>query len=297
MTFQHTSVLLLDAVESLNILAGGKYIDATLGGGGHTQKIIEQGGIVLGIDQDQEALDFVISNNQYPISNDKLKVKKGNFRDIQKIAAENGFSTVQGILFDLGVSSYQLDTKERGFSIKHDGPLDMRMDTEGILTAAIIVNTYSGDALEQIFTTYGEEDRAREVVRIILDYRKETEIKTTKQLVDIIESVIRRTGKLHPATRIFQALRIEVNQELDSIKQGVHESFELLDTKGRLVVISFHSLEDRIIKRIFDEEEKKGMGKILGKNIITAGESETRKNHRARSAKMRVFERGNMFNS
>lgn len=291
MTFQHKSVLLQEVTDSLNIQPGGKYIDATLGGGGHTQKIIERGGIVLGIDQDQEALDFVSENLKQQISELKLKVVKGNFKEIRQIAGLNGFDRVQGILFDLGVSSYQLDTKERGFSIKYDGPLDMRMDKDEELTAAEVLRTYSKDALEEIFTKYGEEDKAGIAVEAIVDARKIEEIKTTKQLVGIIESVIKRTGKLHPATRIFQALRIEVNQELDAIKIGIRDSFELLDVNGRLVVISFHSLEDRIIKRMFDEEERRSTGKVIGKNLITASEIETNANHRSRSAKMRVFEK------
>ncbi|MFI5265321.1 MAG: 16S rRNA (cytosine(1402)-N(4))-methyltransferase RsmH [Candidatus Levyibacteriota bacterium] len=291
MTFQHKSVLLQEVIENLNIRPGGKDIDATLGGGGHTKGIIDRGGVVLGIDTDTDALDSVKQNFQVPITNFQLKVVKGNFKDIKQIAIENGFRKVQGILFDLGVSSHQLDTQERGFSIKHDGPLDMRMDTGQKETAAEILRTYSREALEDIFTRYGEEEHARDVVEVISDTRKKDEIKTTKQLVGIIESVIKRQGKLHPATRIFQALRIEVNQELDAIKQGVRDCFELLDVNGRVVVISFHSLEDRIIKRIFEEEQRLGIGRILNKNLITASDAETKINPRARSAKMRIFEK------
>lgn len=291
MTFKHTSVLLQEVIENLHIQPGGKYIDATIGGGGHTREIINRGGIVLGIDTDTDALGYIAENLKFEILNLKLKLVKGNFRDIRRIALENGFEKVQGILFDLGVSSYQLDTKERGFSIKHNGPLDMRMDTGEKLTAAEIVRTYSKDALEDIFTKYGEEEHAGTVVEAILDARKTEEIKTTKQLVDIIESVIKRQGKLHPATRIFQALRIEVNQELEGVKAGIRDSFGLLEAKGRVLVISFHSLEDRIIKRIFGEEQKKGTGKVIGKNLITASNLETENNPRSRSAKMRIFEK------
>lgn len=291
MTFKHTPVLLQQVIDSLNIAPEKKYIDATLGGGGHTREIINRGGIVLGIDQDIDALTFVQENFQLPISNNQLKVAQGNFRDIKKIAEEFGFGTVSGILFDLGVSSYQLDTSHRGFSIKHDEHLDMRMDKSSELTAYDVVNSYSKEALSDIFMRFGEEEKAGIVAEKILEQRKIKKIDTTGDLTKVIEMVVKRQGMRHPATLIFQAIRIEVNDELKAIREGLLKGIELLEKNGRMSVISFHSLEDRIIKQQFDVWERKGIGKTISKKPITAEDLELEENFRARSAKLRVFEK------
>lgn len=291
MTFKHTPVLLQSVIDSLNITPGKKYIDATLGGGGHTRLILEKGGIVLGIDQDEDAIQFVTESLKEPISENKLKVAQGNFRDIKKIAIENGFETVSGILFDLGVSSYQLDTAERGFSIKHNEHLDMRMDRSSELTAYEVVNTYSIEALSDIFMRYGEEDKAVVAAEKIAEQRKIKKIETTGDLIKIIEMVIKRQGMRHPATQIFQAIRIEVNDELKAIKEGLAGGIELLDTNGVLSVISFHSLEDRISKQLFSNWETRKIGTIVTHKPITADAYEMSSNPRARSAKLRVFKK------
>lgn len=290
-TFQHTPVLIKEALEYLDIKPGKHYIDATLGGGGHTKQILEQGGIVLGIDQDQDALDHVQKQLSSFIESSQLKIVKGNFKDIRLLAEKNGESHVSGILFDLGVSSYQMDEDTRGFSIKRNGPLDMRMDANSSVTAADIVNTYSEEELIDIFQRFGEEEQARAAAEQIIDKRKIKRIETTGELVSILSPVLQRIGMVHPATKIFQALRIEVNSELTALKLGLQEGLETVDSGGHIVVISFHSLEDRITKRVFTDMAIKGMGNVITKKPITAGNDEVRSNPRARSAKMRVFEK------
>lgn len=283
--FFHKSVLFQETLDLLRVTEGRKYIDATLGGGGHTKGILDKGGVVLGIDQDIEARKFVSESlGEYQ----NLVIKEGNFKDIV-LLAQDGFEKVSGILFDLGVSSYQLDT-DRGFSIKRDEKLDMRMDRKQELTAEEIVNTYSVDALADIFMRYGEEEKGMAVAHEIAEERKHARIETTGKLTEVIERVIRRTGKTHPATKIFQALRIEVNDELAALKEGLSGGLSLLTPGGRVVVISFHSLEDRIIKRTFDDWEQKGHGKTITNKPVIAGLDEVRSNPRARSAKLRAFE-------
>lgn len=287
----HKSALLQQVIRELKVQRGMKYIDATLGGGGHATGVIKQGGIVLGIDQDQDAIDFVKKSLSLTVNGSQLKLAQGNFMNIGEIAKENGFENVSGILFDLGVSSYQLDSAERGFSIRANGPLDMRMDRRNTLTAEYIVNTYTRDQLIDIFQRYGEEDKAGLVADKIIEARKAGSIKTTGELLGIIEGVIKRTGKAHPATKIFQAIRIEVNQELQVVKLALPEALTLLEAHGRLLVISFHSLEDRIIKQQFDMWERKQLGKVITDKPIIAEENEAYTNPRARSAKLRVFEK------
>jgi len=285
--FFHKSVLFQEALEGLDIKPGEKYIDATLGGGGHTKGILDAGAIVLGIDQDSKAREFVVSLlGEYQ----NLTVKEGNFRDIETIA-EGEFQKVSGILFDLGVSSYQLDTQGRGFSIKRDEKLDMRMNTGQELSAYEVVNTYTQEELSDIFIRYGEEEKGLEVAKKIVEERRKGEITTTGRLVEVIEAVVRRSGKVHPATKIFQALRIEVNDEIRALKEGLSGAISLLVPEGRIAVISFHSLEDRIIKRTFDDWEKKGLGQVVTKKPVTAGLDEVRSNSRARSAKLRIFKK------
>lgn len=286
MSIFHTPVLLQEIIEFLNIQKGQKYIDATTGGGGHTIEILKRGGLVLGIDQDQEALDFS-RNWLYPEYEKKLILVKANFANIEKIAKVNGFKDVCGILFDLGVSSYQIGNPKRGFSFKNDSLLDMRMDSEVKKSALEIVNSESFETLEFIFRKYGEESFSKQVALAIVKSRSKKEIRTTKELVEIVEMVINARGKINPATKIFQALRIAVNDELNALTDGLNGSIKILNTGGRIAVISYHSLEDRITKLKF----KNKMLTILTKKPITASYLETRKNPRARSAKLRVCEK------
>lgn len=289
--FHHLPVLLKEVIDNLAIKKGQKYIDATLGGGGHTGEIVKRGGIVLGIDQDKEAVEEVRASLQLPISNSQLVTILGNFGEIERIAKENGFGSVSGILFDLGMSSFQIDASGRGFSFLKDEPLDMRMgDTE--LTAKEIINTYSQEKLYDIFSKLGEEEFSLPISNNIIERRKVKPIETTGELVSVIEEVVkRRDVRIHPATRVFQALRIAVNSEIDNLKQGLDQSINLLEENGRLLVISFHSGEDRVVKRKFLEFEEKGKGKVINKKPIIASFTEESSNPRSRSAKLRIFEK------
>jgi 16S rRNA (cytosine1402-N4)-methyltransferase len=289
--FSHTTVMLTEAVDMLNVKPGKKYIDATLGGGGHTGEIIKRGGVVLGIDQDEDALEYISNNFKFKISDLKLLLVHGNFGDIQQIAEENGFGKVDGILFDLGVSSYQLDTSGRGFSFRKDEKLDMRMDKSSALSAFEVVNHYPQDKLVEIFYKFGEEHNANEIAKAIVLKRKKEEITTTKELAQLIESISHKSEPIHPATRVFQAIRIEVNSEINVLKKSLYESYELLVPKGRVVVISFHSLEDRVVKQLFEDFRKENEGIVVTKKPIIATFDEMSRNRRSRSAKMRVFEK------
>lgn len=293
MTFKHTSVLLHEVVEALNVKDGEKYIDATLGGGGHTVEILSHGGIVLGIDRDTDALDFVAESQRKQVEDKTLTLTQGNFSEIKRLAQEKGFENIHGVLFDLGVSSYQLDEAERGFSLKSNARLDMRMDRQQELSAYEVVNSYPKDKLQEIFYLYGEEPNARQIAEAIHDLRKKVPITTTKELGELIQTIPHKSEPIHPATRVFQAIRIEVNDELRSEKKGLQDAVELLKVGGRIVVISFHSLEDRIAKQLFSRMEQEKKGKIITKKPVTAGFSELTGNKRARSAKMRVFEKTN----
>ncbi len=276
----HTPVLLQEVIEGLNVKAGKKYIDATLGGGGHGLEIVKRGGIVLGIDVDQEAIDFV--KLRIEIGKD-LILAQGNFRDLAEIAHKHGFDRVAGIIFDLGVSSHQLNKAERGFSFQKDAPLDMRMDKALSVTAADLVNGLYKNELIYIFEKFAGEEMARLIANAIDRARLIKRIETTGQLAAIIEQVKRRRGKVHPATKVFQALRIAVNDELVSLEKALVQGADLLEKDGRMAVISFHSLEDRIVKEFFK-------GRQLTKKPITPLEKEVRVNARARSAKLRIYQ-------
>ena len=281
----HVSVLLKEIIEGLRIEEGKKYIDATLGGGGHSFEILKQGGIVLGIDVDQDAIDHV----KLKVKSEKLKVMKGNFRDIDKIAHLNNFEKVSGIIFDLGVSSHQLGKGERGFSFQKEGPLDMRMDHELGVRAMDLLKILTKGELYEIFTKFGEENRAWAVSSRIVSSRKMKPIETTKDLVDVIGGS--RPGGIHAATKVFQALRIAVNDELGSLEEALPKAIRLLEKNGRLAVISFHSLEDRIVKRSFISFGNMKLGKIITKKPIVASQDEVEKNRKSRSAKLRIFEK------
>lgn len=300
--FAHIPVLLDEVLEYLTIKNGNKYIDATAGGGGHTQEIVNRGGVVLAIDQDDDALDHLRKRFE---DEKRVTVVKGNFGEIEEIARLHapraqaiggqahlhGFTHCSGILFDLGMSSFQLDSSSRGFSFHRDQVLDMRMDATKELTAYHIVNKWTPEDLEEVLLRFGEERQASEVVQAIVAARKEKKIETTGELVSIIKKVIHRNEKIHPATRVFQALRIAVNAELDVLKSGLHGALNTIGVNGKIVVISFHSLEDRIVKNMFREFEQQGAGSVLSKKPIIATEEEKEVNPRSRSAKMRVFQK------
>jgi 16S rRNA (cytosine1402-N4)-methyltransferase len=291
----HKPVLLKEAIEYLNVSAGRKYIDATVGGAGHTQEILLRGGIVLGIDRDKTAIDFVqekIKKLEKIVKGveRRLVLVKGNFSDIARIAASKGFINVAGILFDLGVSSYQLDKSGRGFSFRKNEPLDMRMDEDTQVKAADILNSWSEYELYNLFSQKGEEPLARAISHSIVVSRRVKPIKNTRDLVDVLKKELGRSCSDSVLARVFQALRIEVNSELENLKKGLDGAFELLAPGGRLVVISFHSLEDRIVKNMAQELTKLSLVKSIN-GVIRPSREEIRQNTRARSAKMRIIEK------
>lgn len=292
MSEYHKSVLLQESIEALRIKQGSRIIDGTLGGGGHTREIIRQGGIVLGIDIDDHAIQFVSNELNSEIELHKLTVVKGNFRNIDKIAKEQSFEHVDGILLDIGVSSSQFDTKSRGFSFREDARLDMRMDMSLSVTAADLVNGLNKGELIELFTKLGEETFAKSISNHIVSARQKKRIETTGELARIAEMAYPKGfKKIHPATKIFQALRIAVNDELHSLEDVMPKALDLLATQGRLVVISFHSLEDRIVKNYFKKAEAEHKGRILTEKPIVPTGDEMEANKRSRSAKLRVFEK------
>jgi len=286
MSSTHISVLKLEAVDALQVKAGGRYIDATLGGAGHTIEIAKKGGLVLGIDTDTQALE-IAKENLTTAGVTGWTLAKGNFRDIEQIAKDNGFETVDGILFDLGVSSFQLDTPERGFSYRFtDAPLDLRMNQSSGGTASELVNSNSEEELYEIFATYGEEQFSRDISRAICRARSVNEIKTVADLVAVVTGAVKdvHNGVL---SRVFQALRIAVNDELGSIREGMDGAEKLISSGGMLVVISFHSLEDRIVKQYM----LKGDWKVITKHPLLPTEEEIGSNRRSRSAKLRIAQK------
>ena len=291
----HSSVLLKEVIESLNVEKDKKYIDATIGGGGHAVEILKNGGVVLGIDCDREAIEYVrgrwkIESRRWKIKEDNLTLVRGNFRDIDKIAIENGFTKVAGIIFDLGVSSYQLETAERGFSFQKEGLLDMRMDQELHVKAGDLIQVLKKGELYELFSKLGEESRAWQLSSRIVSARGIKPIETTQDLANIIGSISKGFSKIHPATKMFQALRIAVNDELNALKEALPKAVELLEENARILVISYHSLEDRIVKKLFLEFEALRKGLAITKKPIVPSLFEIEKNRRSRSAKLRVFE-------
>ncbi len=299
----HIPVLTQEILNYLNLKKGGVYIDCTLGGGRHSKAILENiypQGSLIGIDQDIEAIEKAKEELKSYI--DKIKLVKGNFKNLEEILSVLKIETVSGIIFDLGVSFHQLKEKERGFSFKEDSHLDMRMDLTQEFNADILINSYSEKDLAEIFEKYGEERFSRRIARLIVTERKKKAITTTKQLSDLVIRSLPRTKKrhtwrIHPATRIFQAIRIEVNQELKALETGLNQAIRILEDKGRICVISYHSLEDRIVKHLFKEAEKEGKVqknyglKIITKKPIRPSLEEVRDNPKARSAKLRVAEK------
>ena len=278
---QHIPVLYQEALDLLRVLPGQVYVDATLGGAGHTKGILEQGGLVIGLDQDPEAVDRARALN-HP----HLRVYQANFRRLKEVLKEAGVEQVAGILADLGVSSFHLEDPQRGFSYQKEGPLDMRMGTEGP-TAAEVVNTLPLEELYRILRDLGEEPQAYRIAKAIVEARLKARIRTTTELAEIVRRAVgfRRAG--HPARKTFQALRIYVNDELGALEEFLNQAKEVLAPGGRLVVIAFHSLEDRVVKRFFRES---GL-KVLTKKPLTPSPEEMAENPRARSAKLRAAEK------
>lgn len=296
----HIPVLLKESIEALQVQRGGRYIDCTVGGGGHAQAILENGGQLLGIDADPKAIE--IAKTRLKPYGEALLINE-NFSHLEAICSRYNFRSVDGILFDLGMSSFQLEDGSRGFSFQRDEPLDMRFSPDQALTAANIVNTFPEHELAQLIERYGEERRSRLIARLIVQSRP---LKTTGQLARVVEQMVGRRGRIHPATRTFQALRMAVNHELENLEAGLNQAISLLGHGGRLVVISFHSLEDRLTKETFRRESRgclcppgtpvcvcghKPSLKLVTKKVVRPSPDELAANPRSRSARMRIAER------
>lgn len=312
MEFLHKPVLLNETIEGLNIRENGTYVDGTLGGGGHAYHVckrLSDKGRFIGIDQDAAAISAA-GDRLYPYK-DKIKIDiiRSNYRKIPQVLAKLGVGGVDGLVLDLGVSSYQLDTPDRGFTYREDAPLDMRMDQRQDMTAKDIINDYSERELFRVIRDYGEEKFAKNIAKHICMARKQKVIETTYELNDIIKAAIpirARSAGGHPSKRTFQAIRIELNQELTILEQSIDQMIDLLNPGGRICIITFHSLEDRIVKRIFKTNEnpctcppdfplcvcgKVSKGKVITKKPILPSEQELEENRRSKSAKLRIFEK------
>ncbi|MDD3222953.1 MAG: 16S rRNA (cytosine(1402)-N(4))-methyltransferase RsmH [Lachnospiraceae bacterium] len=310
MNFKHQSVLLDETIENLNILPEGTYVDGTLGGGGHAFYVcsrLNEKGHFIGIDQDAAAIEA--AGERLSQFGDKVTIVRSNYSEMKQVLNNLGISKVNGIVLDLGVSSYQLDTTERGFTYRENAPLDMRMDQRQEKTARDIVNDYTEMELYHIIRDYGEDKFAKNIAKHIVRARGEKPIETTDELTEVIKAAIPMKFRVvggHPAKRTFQAIRIELNHELDVLKDNLNEMIGLLDTGGRICIITFHSLEDRIVKNIFRKCEnpcecppnfpvcvcgKKSLGKVISRKPILPSEAELEVNPRSKSAKLRVFER------
>lgn len=308
--FSHIPIMLDDVIELLNPCRGGVFVDGTLGGGGHSEAILKRlpsGSKHFGIDRDNEALEA--AGKRLLVFQDAFKSIKGNFFDMKNLLEAEGVDRVDGILMDLGVSSYQLDATERGFSYHHDAPLDMRMDTDVPFSAYDVVNGYTSEKLFIIIKNYGEERYASRIANAIVKARTTKPIKTTCELAEIIKSAMPAQARwegTHPARRTFQAIRIEVNGELDGLSKAMEDAFSILNPNGVLAVITFHSLEDRIVKQAFKKLENPCTcdpkapictcgavkeARILTKKPLVASDEENALNPRARSAKLRAIQR------
>lgn len=308
MEFEHTSVLLEETIENLQIKPDGVYVDGTLGGGGHSYRIasaLHEGGRLIGIDQDEAAIEA--AGRRLAPYRDRVTLIRDNYCNAVQVLRQRGIEKVDGIVLDLGVSSFQLDNIERGFSYKYDTKLDMRMDTRQSLSAREIINEYPEADLYRIIRDYGEEQFAKNIAKHIVMARKDKPVETTGQLCEIIKAAIpakmRATGG-HPAKRTFQAVRIECNRELEVLKDSLDQLIDLLNPGGSICVITFHSLEDRIVKSAFRKNENPctcppdfpvcvcgqvSRGKVITRKPILPSEEELKSNQRAKSAKLRVF--------
>lgn len=308
MEFKHKTVLLKETVDGLNIKENGIYVDGTLGGAGHSIEILKRlnGGTLICIDRDMDAINSSVLKLEEYEKNNNIIVINGNHEDIPNLIKSVGINTVDGILLDLGMSSYQIDNGSRGFSYMNDGVLDMRMDQNAPLTAKDVINNYSEEELVRIFIEFGEEKFAKKIVSKIIEVRKQREIKTTNELVELIDSVKPFSKKGHKAKQVFQALRIEVNKEIVNLKDSIISMGKVLNTDGRLSIITFHSLEDKAIKSAYKELEGickcpndlpvcvcgvERIGKIINKKAILPSKEELEENSRSRSAKLRIFEK------
>ncbi len=310
MEFQHKSVLLRETIDSLKVKPGGIYVDGTLGGGGHAFELcsrLGKDGRLIGIDQDEAAISA--ASERLSEYKGQVTIVRSNYSRMPQVLDELGIGKVDGIYLDLGVSSYQLDTPERGFTYREDVPLDMRMDQRKPMTAADIVNAYSEEKLYRVIRDYGEDKFAKNIAKHIVRKRQEKPIETTGELVEAIKAAIparvRATGG-HPAKQTFQAIRIELNGELEVLESSIDRMIERLNPKGRLAVITFHSLEDRIVKHKFRENEQPcicppdfpvcvcgrvSKGRVITRKPIIPTEEEEKENNRAKNSKLRVFER------
>lgn len=301
MEFYHEPILAKEILEAMQPVAGKQIFDGTLGGGGHSELLLQNGAHVIGCDQDHDAIDH--AQRRLVAYEDAFLPVRGNFRDMDLILADLGVGAIDGILLDLGVSSRQLDNAGRGFSFREDGPLDMRMDDRSGLTAAELVNTWDEAELVRIFREYGEEARAARVAREIVKARALKAVKTTFELSEIVGRVIPKTSQKNPATKVFQAIRIAVNAELEALEVALEKSVSLLAPKGVLAIITFHSLEDRIVKRFMHRRSSPFIDRpewtapranpefsfhLPSRKATSPDDSETKRNPRSRSAKLRV---------
>lgn len=310
MAFNHTSVLLDETVEGLNVKPDGIYVDGTLGGGGHSFAVagkLSERGRLIGIDQDEAAVEA--AGERLKGFGDKVKIVRSNYRNTKSVLKALNIDKIDGMMLDLGVSSYQLDTQERGFSYRYDAPLDMRMDLRQTMTAKDIVNQYSEMELFRVIRDYGEDKFAKNIAKHIVRAREEKTIETTGELNEIIKAAIpakMRAEGGHPSKRTYQAIRIECNRELEVLKESLEELIDLLNPGGRLCIITFHSLEDRIVKTAFKKAEnpctcppsfpvcvcgKVSLGKVITGKPVLPGEEEMAYNPRSKSAKLRIFEK------
>lgn len=310
MGFEHKSVLLWETIEGLKIKPDGVYVDGTLGGGGHSAEIVARlhgGGRLIGIDQDEAAIEA--AGRKLSGFGEKVLVVRDNYRNTKTVLTRLGISGIDGMMLDLGVSSYQLDTKERGFSYRFDTPLDMRMDMRQDFSARDIINGYSEMELYRVIRDYGEDKFAKNIAKHIVKARETKPIEMTGELNEIIRAAIPAKMRVeggHPSKRTFQAVRIECNRELEVLKESIEELIELLNPGGRLCIITFHSLEDRIVKTAFKTAQnpcicppgfpvcvcgRKSKGKVVTGKPILPGEEELKENTRSKSAKLRIFEK------
>lgn len=310
MMFEHYSVLLEETIEGLDIKPDGIYVDGTLGGGGHALEVVKRlgdRGRLIGIDQDEDAIEA--AGRRLADYKERIKIVRSNYERMPEVLDTLGIEKVDGIYLDLGVSSYQLDEADRGFSYRFDAPLDMRMDRRNPITAADIVNDYTESELYKMIRNYGEDRFAKNIAKHIVSYRADKRIESTGELSEIISGAIpariRATGG-HPAKRTFQAIRIELNRELEVLEESIDRMVDCLKPGGRLCIISFHSLEDRIVKNKFKNAEnpcqcppdfpvcvcgRVSRGKVISRKAILPSERELSENRRSQSAKLRVFER------